>query len=194
MNPTEERPHVCPWWIGYFLLSPLRRILQDPYRILAPYVREGMTVLEIGPGMGFFSLPLARLVGESGRIICVDVQERMLDKLKRRAEKSGLLDRIMAILTEGNSLHIEKYEGQVDFALAFAVVHEVPDQRQMFDEVYHSMKDGSLLLISEPKAHMREEDFQTAIETARARGFREEAPLDIRKNYSVLLWKPLSSV
>jgi ubiquinone/menaquinone biosynthesis C-methylase UbiE len=194
MNPTEEKPHVCPWWIGYFLLSPLRRTLQNPDRILAPYVREGMTVLEIGPGMGFFSLPLARLVGKSGRIICVDVQDRMLNKLKKRAEKSGLLDRITAILTEGNSLHIEKYEGQVDFALAFAVVHEVPDQGRMFDEVYHSMKDGSLLLISEPKAHMTEEDFQTAIETAHARGFREEAYLDIRKNYSVLLRKPLSSV
>jgi ubiquinone/menaquinone biosynthesis C-methylase UbiE len=194
MNPTEEKPHVCPWWIGYFLLSPLRRTLQNPDRILSPYIREGMTVLEIGPGMGFFSLPLARLVGKSGRVICVDVQERMLNKLNKRAEKSGLLDRITAILTEGNSLHIEKYEGQIDFALAFAVVHEVPDQRQMFDEVYHSMKDGSLLLISEPKAHMTEEDFQTAIEAAHARGFREEASLDIRKNYSVLLRRPLSSV
>jgi ubiquinone/menaquinone biosynthesis C-methylase UbiE len=194
MNPTEEKPHVCPWWIGYFLLSPLRRTLQNPDRILAPYVREGMTVLEIGPGMGFFSLPLARLVGKSGRIICVDVQERMLDKLKKRAQKSGLLDRITAILTEGNSLHIEKYEDQVDFALAFSVVHEVPDQGRMFDEVYRSLKSGSLLLISEPKSHVTEEDFQATIETARARGFRQEASLDIRKNYSILLRKPLPPV
>jgi ubiquinone/menaquinone biosynthesis C-methylase UbiE len=194
MNPTEEKPHVCPWWIGYFLLSPLRRTLQNPDRILAPYVREGMTVLEIGPGMGFFSLPLARLVGKSGRIICVDVQERMLDKLKKRAQKSGLLDRITAILTEGNSLHIEKYEDQVDFALAFSVLHEVPDQGRMFDEVYRSLKSGSLLLISEPKSHVTEEDFQATIETARARGFRQEASLDIRKNYSILLRKPLPPV
>jgi ubiquinone/menaquinone biosynthesis C-methylase UbiE len=192
MNPTEEKPHVCPWWIGYFLLSPLRRTLQNPDRILAPYVREGMTVLEIGPGMGFFSLPLARLVGKSGRIICVDVQERMLDKLKKRARKSGLLDRITAILTEGNSLHIEKYEDQVDFALAFSVVHEVPDQVRMFDEVYHSMKDGALLLISEPEARVAKEDFQNTIKTARASGFREEASLDIRKSYSILLRKPQS--
>jgi ubiquinone/menaquinone biosynthesis C-methylase UbiE len=194
MNPTEEKPHVCPWWIGYFLLSPLRRILQDPGRILAPYVREGMSVLEIGPGMGFFSLPLARLVGEPGRVICVDVQERMLNKLKRRAEDSGLLDRITAILTDGNSLHIETYEGQLDFALAFAVVHEVNDHDRMLDEVYRSLKSGSLLLISEPKSHVTEEDFQATIETARARGFREEASLDIRKNYSILLRKPLPPV
>jgi ubiquinone/menaquinone biosynthesis C-methylase UbiE len=189
MNPTKEKPHVCPWWMGFFLLSPLRRTLQNPDRILVPYVREGMTVLEIGPGMGFFSLPLARLVGKSGRIICVDVQERMLDKLKKRARKSGLLDRITAILTEGNSLHIEKYEDQIDFALAFSVVHEVPDQVRMFDEVYHSMKDGALLLISEPEARVAKEDFQTTVETACATGFMEEASLDIRKSRSVLLKK-----
>jgi predicted O-methyltransferase YrrM len=126
-------------------------------------------------------------VGKSGRIICVDVQERMLDKLKKRAQRSGLLDRITAILTDGNSLHIEKYEGQIDFALAFAVVHEVPEQRQMFDEVYHSMKDGSLLLISEPEARVAKEDFQNTVEIARERGFREEASLDIRRSRSVLL-------
>jgi ubiquinone/menaquinone biosynthesis C-methylase UbiE len=194
MNPAEEKPHVCPWWIGYFLLSPLRRTLQNPDRILGPYVHEGMTVLEIGPGMGFFSLPLARLVGTSGRIICVDVQEGMLRKLRKRAERSGVLDRIAAILTEGNSLQIEKYEGQVDFALAFAVVHEVPDQGRMFDEVHRSLKSGSLLLVSEPKAHVTKEDFQTTIETANAKGFAEEAPLDIRKSHSVLLRKSLSPV
>jgi hypothetical protein len=46
-------PHsVCPWWLGYLLASPLRRLQYEPANILAPYVREGMTVLEYGPGMG----------------------------------------------------------------------------------------------------------------------------------------------
>ena len=46
---------VCPWWLGYFLASPIRQWLgQDPIKILSPYVREGMIVLEPGPGMGFF--------------------------------------------------------------------------------------------------------------------------------------------
>jgi predicted methyltransferase len=58
---------VCPWWIGYLLLSPLRRLGQDPAKILAPYVREGMTVFEPGAGMGYFTLELARRVGPSGR-------------------------------------------------------------------------------------------------------------------------------
>ena len=69
---------VCPWWLGYVLASPLRRWLQDPAAIVAPYVREGMTVLEPGPGMGFFTLELARRVGPKGRVIAVDVQPRMI--------------------------------------------------------------------------------------------------------------------
>ena len=39
---------VCPWWLGYLLGAPLRRLMQDPRKVLAPYVREGMTVLEPG--------------------------------------------------------------------------------------------------------------------------------------------------
>jgi hypothetical protein len=60
---------VCPWWVGYLLASPLRRLQYDPAALLAPYVRTGMTVLEPGPGMGFFTLELARRVGPSGRVV-----------------------------------------------------------------------------------------------------------------------------
>ena len=174
------------------MLNPVRRILQDPDRILGPYVRQGMTVLEIGPGMGFFSLPLARLVGKSGKVICVDVQERMLKKLRKRAEKAGAVDRITTILAEGNSLRIEKYEGEIDFALAFAVIHEVPDQGRLFEEVYRSMKIGSLLLVSEPKGHVTQGNFRITVETACAKGFAEVSSPDIRKSHSILLKKTLS--
>jgi len=76
---------VCPWWLGYLLASPVRRLLQDPRKLLGPYVREGMTVLEPGPGMGFFTLEIARLVGPSGRVVAVDIQPRMLSSLRRRS-------------------------------------------------------------------------------------------------------------
>lgn len=82
--------HVCPWWIGYFLASPIRRISFDPRKILAPFVSEGMTVLEPGPGMGFFTLELARAVGPKGRVVAVDVQAKMLAALERRARRAGL--------------------------------------------------------------------------------------------------------
>jgi ubiquinone/menaquinone biosynthesis C-methylase UbiE len=59
--------HVCPWWIGYLLASPLRRLVQKPEVILRPFLSNGMRVLEVGPGMGFFTLPMARMVGSAGR-------------------------------------------------------------------------------------------------------------------------------
>lgn len=66
-------PSVCPWWVGYLLTSPIRKWFQDPQQILRPFVTEGMIALDIGPGMGFFTLPMARLVGRRGKVIAVDL-------------------------------------------------------------------------------------------------------------------------
>lgn len=90
------KSHVFPWWGGYLLLSPLRKRSVDPMDLLRPYVWEGMLALDAGCAMGFFSLPLARLVGPSGRVVCVDIQKRMIAALKRRAASTGLADRIDA--------------------------------------------------------------------------------------------------
>jgi ubiquinone/menaquinone biosynthesis C-methylase UbiE len=187
--PQNKKPHVCPWWVGYLLLIPLRQFSQNPQRILAPYVREGMTVLEIGPGMGYFSLTLAQLVGPGGRVICADIQEKMLEKLRKRAQKAGVLDRITAIQASEQSLLIKEYEGKVDFALAFAMVHEVPDQAKLFEEIYRSMKPGALLLFSEPKGHVTQEAFDKALAIAQTTGFKVEAHVEIKRSLSVLLKK-----
>ena len=95
---------VCPWWVGYFLASPLRRLVHNPSTILRPFVSEGMTVFEPGPGMGYFTMELARLVGRSGRVVAIDVQPNMLAELRRRAGRAGLLDRIDARQGPGGSL------------------------------------------------------------------------------------------
>src|SRR5512141_2540792 len=118
---------VCPWWIGYLLVSPLRKLLQDPASILAPFVREGMTVLEPGPGMGFFTLEAARRVGPRGRVVAVDLQPRMLAALRRRAARAGLAERIEAREARPESLAVEDLAGKVDLVLALLVVHELPD-------------------------------------------------------------------
>ena len=74
-------PHVCPWWMGYFHLGPIRKMLHDPRKILGSYVETGMKVLDVGPGMGFFTLYLARMVGEGGRVYAIDLQEKMIFNL-----------------------------------------------------------------------------------------------------------------
>lgn len=86
-------------------------------------------MLEPGPGMGFFTIPLARLVGASGRVMAVDLQPKMIANLKPCAAKANLLDRIDARVTSIDTLCLADLAGKVDFTLAFAVVHEFPDAR-----------------------------------------------------------------
>jgi ubiquinone/menaquinone biosynthesis C-methylase UbiE len=183
-------PHrVCPCWLGYFLISPLRRFRQNPSAILAPYVREGQTVLEPGPGMGYFSLELARLVSASGHVVAVDVQAKMLDKLKKRATKAGIAHRIDARLAPANSLGVADLAGQVDFTLAFAVIHELPDAGRFFQEVAVASKPGALVLIAEPKGHVKEADFNIELRLANEAGFEVADPPVINGSYTALLKK-----
>ncbi|RPI92319.1 MAG: methyltransferase type 11, partial [Spirochaetales bacterium] len=61
-----SQAHVFPWWGGYLLLGPLRKRRVDPAKLLEPYIYEGATVLDAGCAMGFFSLPMAVMVGPAG--------------------------------------------------------------------------------------------------------------------------------
>ena len=162
---------VCPWWLGYLLASPLRRLWHDPVKVLAPYVREGMIVLEPGPGMGFFTLELARLVGPSGRVVAVDIQPRMLSRLKRRAARAGLLARVNARSAAPGTLGIADLVGTVDFTLAFFLVHELPAVEPFFAEVARASKLGAGLLFTEPAGHVKKADFEVELEAAIHAGF-----------------------
>jgi ubiquinone/menaquinone biosynthesis C-methylase UbiE len=162
---------VCPWWLGYFLASPLRRWLEDPKKILAAYVRDGMTVLEPGPGMGFFTTEFARRVGASGRVVAVDLQPKMLHGLKRRLQKSGLANRVDARLASADSLGLDDLRGKVDFILAYAVVHEMPSSRAFFNQAAIAAKPGARLLLVEPKGHVAPDEFEGELQDAAQAGF-----------------------
>ncbi len=178
---------VCPWWLGYLLASPLRRLLQDPEEIVRPYVKEGMSVLDIGCGMGFFSLPLAKLVSRKGKVVCVDLQEKMIKGLMKRAIKAGLSDRIDARICHQNSLGVSDIAGKIDFALAFASVHEVPDKERLFAEIYNTMRHTGELLLAEPKGHVSKLAFEKTVTVARSAGFEVLHDLSIRRSHAVLL-------
>jgi SAM-dependent methyltransferase len=177
---------ICPWWCGYLLASPLRRLRQNPRAILRPFVLEGMTVLEPGPGMGFFTLELARMVGARGRLIAVDVQPKMIKELIRRAERAGLKDRIDVRLAKGDLLGTEDLEGKVDFVLAFAVVHELPNAAAFFEEMFRCLRSRGRLFVSEPARRVHEKDFDRTVETAVQIGFAVEQRPAVQGNRSVV--------
>ena len=182
-------PRVCPVWVGYLLASPVRKLWQDPAKILRPYVREGMTVLDMGSAMGFFSIPLAQMVGAKGRVVCVDMQPKMLATLEKRARKAGVGERIAARLCSADSLGISDLNGNVDFALAFAVVHEVPDQERLFAELAAVLKPPGTLLVAEPRGHVPEADFQQTLAEAARHGLAVAETPRIAQSRSVLLKK-----
>ena len=180
---------VCPWGLGYLLASPLRRLMLDPIKVLAPYVREGMTVLEPGPGMGFFTLELGRLVGPAGRVVAVDIQPRMLSRLKRRVARAGLGERVDARLAAPDTLGIADLAGSVDLTLAFYLVHELPAVERFFGEVAKASKPGGGLLFAEPAGHVKKMDFETELKAAIHAGFELIERPAIRRSDAAFLKK-----
>ena len=178
---------VCPWWLGYLLACPLRRYLEDPVRILNGRIRQGMTVLEPGPGMGFFTLPLAQMVGPSGKVVAVDIQPKMLDRLKRRAAKAGLAERVEARLASRDSMGLADLSGSIDFTLAFAVVHEFPASKPFFVQVAYASRPGAELLLAEPAGHLTDQEFQCELHDAAEAGFAVVDRPVIRRSHAAVL-------
>ena len=164
--------HICPWWGGYFIDNCFRRWFHNPVKIVSPYVKPGMTVMDVGCGMGMFSLAMARMVGNEGRVIAFDLQQKMLDVLRKRAEKAGVADHIQFHKCEQNRLGVEE---PVDFALAMMMVHEVPDQQRLLREIHGCLKPGGKLLVAEPKIHVPGKAFGQTVAVAKELGFRQAA-------------------
>jgi ubiquinone/menaquinone biosynthesis C-methylase UbiE len=181
--------HVCPVWIGYFLASGLRRLLHNPSRVLGPYVRADLTVLDVGSAMGFFSLPMAEMVGPRGKVVCVDVQPKMLQALGRRAARAGLADRIETHVCGGDSIGLGGREASFDFALAFAVLHEVPDQAHVLGEIHRLLKPGATFLLAEPKGHVDEAEFERTVSLALEGNFVAAGHPEIRRTHAAVLTK-----
>jgi SAM-dependent methyltransferase len=139
--------------------------------------------------MGFFTLELARLAGASGRVVAVDIQSRMLDGLKRRAAKAGLLDRVDARLALAESMGLDDLAGKVDFTLAFAMVHELPDAGRFFAEVEGASKLGAHLLLVEPTMHVNAGRFEAELQAAARAGLALVDRPSVPRSLAALLKK-----
>lgn len=178
--------HVCPWWFAYTFDNPLRPLFHKPEQIFAPYVREGMCVADIGCGLGYFSLGLARMVKINGKVIAVDIQPQMLKILRKRADRSGLSEIIQPHLCQDDDINIPV---PLDFALAFWMIHEAPDPTTVFSKLYESLKTSGLLLFTEPLFHVSQNEFQHEVALARDVGFNVMEEPQIRWSHAVTLQK-----
>lgn len=183
-----EKQHVCPWWLGYAFLIPIRKFQHNPEKILSPYVKQGMKVMDYGPAMGYFSIPLAKMVDGQGMVYCVDIQEKMLAQLNKRAAKFGVSSRVKTLLV-GKDYNPTELRDTIDFVLLFAVVHEVPDPKGLFNDLSSMVKSGGKILFAEPKGHVSPEEFNQSIDLAKKAGFKVSEEKPIKKGLSVVLIK-----
>ena len=183
--------HICPWWLTFTFDNPLRRLVHEPRAMLAPFVKPGMRVADLGCGMGHVTLGLAELVGPSGQVQAVDLQPESLARVRRRLERAGLSARVKLVQAEPCCLGLE---GSIDFVLAFWMVHEVPDAHGFFAQICSHLAPGGHVLVAEPRMHVKTEALERSLAAAQAAGLRLSAERPrIRLSHGALLERPTST-
>jgi ubiquinone/menaquinone biosynthesis C-methylase UbiE len=165
--------------------NKIRKWFQNPLKILSPFIKEGMKVLDIGCGPGFFSLELAKMVGNNGKVFSVDLQEGMLQKIRNKIHGTELEDRIKLIKSEEDKINVP---GKVDFILAFYMVHEVPKKERLFEALKNVLNEKGQFLIVEPKLfHVTKKEFGLTMQIAEKAGFRVSQGPKLPFSFSAIL-------
>jgi 2-polyprenyl-3-methyl-5-hydroxy-6-metoxy-1,4-benzoquinol methylase len=171
MHPQNEsfsKPgHVCPWWLAYTFDNPIRKLFHNPEKILGPYLQAGMTVMDVGCGMGYFSIGMAKIIGDAGRVFCVDLQPKMLEITQKRAGRAGMDARIVPHRCGPGKIGLLE---KVDFILVFWMVHEVQDPKAFFTELKSNLSPPGKILVAEPRMHVSAESFQKTLDVAQSAG------------------------
>jgi ubiquinone/menaquinone biosynthesis C-methylase UbiE len=165
---TTERNKVCSVESAGALDLRFRKLLQDPQKILKPYIKEGTTVLDVGCGPGFFTIEMAKMLGSSGKVFAADLQDGMLEIVKKKVANTSLQSIIELHKCQNNKIGLTK---EFDFILVFYMLHEVPNQTIFLKELYSLLKSDGKILIVEPKFHVSKNDFKNSIETLKNIGF-----------------------
>jgi 2-polyprenyl-3-methyl-5-hydroxy-6-metoxy-1,4-benzoquinol methylase len=161
---------VCPSWLSVFLKNGLRKKFHNPEKILKEYIKPGYTVVDIGCGPGYFSIPMAEMTGKDGKVIAVDIQEKMLHRLNVYARRHKVDARIRLTKSTVQDICVNE---KADFILTFWMVHEVQDVQSFMDQIFKIMKPGSFYLLSEPKIHVSKKRYLEIISIASSAGLKE---------------------
>ena len=150
----------CPAALSWVVDNPLRRHYMRPVLDRLD-IQPGDTVLELGPGPGVFTISAAQRLGESGRIIAIDIQPEMIAQLSIRLRMAGITNVETHI---GSAYELPIPDESVDRAFLVTVLSEIPDPSRALQELRRVLKPGGMLSITE---EFLDPDYPFAFETIR---------------------------
>jgi ubiquinone/menaquinone biosynthesis C-methylase UbiE len=141
----RKHPSACPYGQRFWVEAPhpfiTRRRLREA---LAPL--PGETILEVGPGTGYYTLAVAGWLAPGGTVHAFDLQQAMLDHTLRRARRAGL-DNLL--VRQGDARALPYADATFDAAYLVAVLGEIPDQPRALAELARVLKPGGRLVVGE---------------------------------------------
>ena len=141
----RRHPSACPYSQRFWVEAPHPFITRERLRdILAP--QAGERLLEVGPGTGYYALPVAEWISPGGQLDVLDVQQEMLDHTLRRARERGI-DNIAPMLADARELPYA--DDSFDAAYLVTVLGEIPDQDAALRELARVVKPGGRVVVGE---------------------------------------------
>lgn len=182
----------CPVWLHWLvdIEIPFARTNRTSVIIEHLDLQPGMSLLDMGCGLGRLSLPAAQKVGENGKVVAVDIQAGMLRRSEEKARQAGVHNIVFlqAAAGEGKLPH-----GEFDRALLVLVLGEIPDRETALREIYEALKPGGILSITEIVFDPHFQPQGTVRKLAEQTGFREKAVFGNKIAYTMHLQKPAAT-
>jgi protein-L-isoaspartate O-methyltransferase len=139
-------PLPCPAAIGWSLeLGVRERLLPTPLVLERMGLRPGLRVLEVGPGTGYMSVPVARRLGETGHLVALELQPAMADRARQRLAAAGITN---AEVREGD-VTTAPLEANYDLAFLVTVLGEITDRDLAIARVRDALRPGGILSFTE---------------------------------------------